>query len=119
MATYLPLAGGSGAAAGAGVGGGSAAASSPKEGGDSSASGSGAAPQATAMVFLVDLQVSRFREGCSPLSGRTSGPCSATCVLIVSRRARNLANSAVFVGESAMVRNLSKRTPGIERVPTG
>lgn len=63
MATYGPLAGGSGGAAGAGVSGGTGAASSPRGAGDSSTSDGGAASQGTAMVFLVDLQVSFNSEG--------------------------------------------------------
>eukprot|EP00903_Cladosiphon_okamuranus_P008521 g8183.t3 len=58
LATYRPLAHGSGIAAGAnGITG---AASSPRGAGDSSTLDGGAAPQGTAMVFLVDLQSLRL-----------------------------------------------------------
>eukprot|EP00752_Nemacystus_decipiens_P008065 g7209.t1 len=58
VAAYRPQAGGSGAAAGGRASGG--AASSSKGGGDGNKSEGGAAPQATVMVFLVDLQSLRL-----------------------------------------------------------
>ena len=93
MASYRPLPGGSGGSAG-----------SPRAGeaGDGSTSDGGAAPQATVMVFLVDLQVCH-----NPGRGGRAAPLgSALFVLVrrvkracfVSRRTKHRADSAVVRG---------------------